>query len=244
MFLFRSKAKPKDGAKRGVDAAAKKRKRKLWLAKEPIERVVEVGHRRYVGGRNADVWYGMGKRQYHFLVARGLQPEHKFLDIACGSLRLGQFLIPFLRKGNYYGLEGEQSLIDSGLQQEMLYGVADLKKPHFTANYDFDFSFIDDFDYAIAQSLFSHLTEADIRKCFRNLRPKAKSGSRFYFTFFEGDSAQNTVAKSHANMSWYYSKEEMERFATENGWKFEYIGDWNHPRKQMMALAYVAEGGK
>src|ERR1700753_963856 len=78
-----------------------------WRARPPAERGL--------GGSDAEPCYGIGKLQYHFLVANGLRHNHRFLDMACGSLRLGQYLIPFLDEGNYRGIEGEKGLGDAGL---------------------------------------------------------------------------------------------------------------------------------
>lgn len=201
------------------------------------DRIEKWGHRAYVGGVDSDSWYSIGKRQYHFLVSEGLRSDHKFIDIACGSLRLGQYLIPMLSDGCYFGLEGEPKLVEAGLKKELMFDLAKLKKAQFAFNYDFDFSEFDDFDYAIAQSLFTHLTLVDIEKCFHNLRDKAHVGSRFYSTFFEGDSASNPNSESHANKDWYYSLVQFEEIAAKTGWELSYIGDWGHERGQKMIRA-------
>jgi SAM-dependent methyltransferase len=213
--------------------------KKEYLALSNTDRVKAVGHRGYTGGQTPEAWYGIGRLQYHFLVSRGLTPQHTFLDIACGALRLGQYLIPFLDKGKYYGIDGEQSLIDAGIANEINFNIIELKKPNFSVNYDFDFSFVKSVDYAIAQSLFTHLTIADIGKCFRSLREKIAPRGRFYFSFFEGDSANN-AAVSHPQGAWIYSVSELVAVAKPAGWSIEYIGDWNHPRAQNIALATPA----
>jgi SAM-dependent methyltransferase len=201
------------------------------------ERVQKWGHRDYVGGWDSESWYGIGRHQYHYLVANGLRAHHRFLDVACGSLRLGQFLIPFLDEGNYYGLEGEEILVQRGLSCELMPEVVALKKPRFSFSYDFDLGFIDCFDFAIAQSLFTHLTIPDIEKCFRQIRRKAMSTSVFYFTYFEGDSSDNP-SESHANKGWRYSVGELQAAAEREGWKMNNIGGWGHPRNQQ--IAYVS----
>ena len=33
------------------------------------------------------------EKQFHYLVSKGLKSNHKFVDIGCGALRLGQYLI-------------------------------------------------------------------------------------------------------------------------------------------------------
>ena len=87
----------------------------------------------------------------------------------------------------------------------------------------------------MANSIFTHLTPNDITLCFAKLLKKAHSLSKFYFTFFEGNSRNNPNSSSHANLSWRYSMKELNRFA--DNWTLNYIGDWSHPRSQMMVEA-------
>jgi len=203
------------------------------------ERAKKWGHRRYIGGPDPETWYGIGRRQYHFLVSQGLRSDSVVLDVACGSLRLGQYLIPMLERGNYFGIDGEGFLIEAGLEHELLYDLADNKAPSFAVNYDFDVSFCPGYDVAIAQSLFTHLTPDDIAKCFRQLRTVANPGSQFFFTFFEGDESENTHTESHANRNWAYRFATMQALASEAGFECEYIGDWGHERGQVMGVARV-----
>lgn len=207
------------------------------LALPHSERAKKWGHRAYIGGANAQLWYGIGKRQYHFLISRGLQSHHHFLDVACGSLRLGQYLIPMLNTGHYYGLEGEKSLVDAGLEREILFDIAKLKIPKFSYNYDFDLDFCDGYDFAIAQSLFTHLNIDDITKCFVALSYKANRNSQFFFTFFEGDEKENKMILSHPHKNWFYQYKTLEKIAQKHGFTCDYIGDWGHERHQMMAVA-------
>lgn len=210
------------------------------LAKRPRDRIPVMGHRCFVGGVDTEAWYGIGKLQYHFLVANGLEPGHRFLDIACGALRLGQYLIPYLQTGHYLGLEAERELVERGMAAEFHADIIARKQPRFAFNAVFDFSFVDSFDVALAQSLFTHLTRDDIRTCFRNLRPRAQPGSRFFFTFFPGDSSTNPAGPSDANLGWRYPFTELAEDAAAGGWKATLIGDWQHPRGQQMAVAMPA----
>lgn len=210
--------------------------RSKWEQKPASERAKEVGHRAYVGGQTAPLWFGLGKRQYQFLISQGLRPHHRFLDVACGSLRLGQFLIPFLDEGNYFGLEGEPWLVEAGLRRELFYDLADIKKPTFGYGYDFDLSFVEGFDYAIAQSLFTHLTSSDVALCLNNLRERSHSESRLFFTFAEGTKPHRDEP-SHANKGWQYTFEMLDEIASSCGWACEFIGDWGHERGQKIIKA-------
>ena len=205
-----------------------------FLAKPAHERVNQIGHRNYVGGVSPETWYGIGRLQYHFLVSQGLRHDHRFLDVACGSLRLGQYLIPYLDEGCYMGLEGEPDLIEAGLQHELLFGLGHSKKPRFASNYVFDVSSLGAFDRAIAQSLFTHLTAEDIGKCFGELAKTAAPGAVFYATYFWGPMSRNHSDPSHAQKAWVYLPEEIGELAAPSGWKVTNIGNWGHPRHQLM----------
>ena len=207
----------------------------LGLSHDEI--VVNRGHRVYVGGHTPEKWYGTGKQQYHYLVSQGLRPDHVFLDIACGSLRLAQYLIPYLDAGNYHGIDGSDRLIRQGLKHELLYDIAKIKAPRFAVNYSFDFSFVSRFDVALAQSLLTHLNRDDIIQLFTNLALVADPESRFYFTFFEGSEDSNQHAESHPNLRWEYPFETLAKIGAGTGWKLEYVGNWGHRAAQMMVLA-------
>jgi SAM-dependent methyltransferase len=45
----------------------------------------------------------------------GLKPYHRCVDYGCGSLRIGQHLIPFLNRGNYIGLDVTATFFPGGL---------------------------------------------------------------------------------------------------------------------------------
>jgi len=77
--------------------------------------IKKVGHREYIGG----LWDEVGSLQFNFLCAQGLRPEHRLLDIACGSLRLGVRAIPYLETGHYLGLDKESGLVAAGLENEL-----------------------------------------------------------------------------------------------------------------------------
>lgn len=196
------------------------------------EGVRALGHRDYVGG----MWEEIGRLQFEYLVDQGLRPEHVLLDVACGSLRGGVHFIPYLDRGNYLGLEREAALIEAALERELPAAVIEEKAPEFVISSEFDFDrFSRRPDYAIAQSLFTHLVPEEIRQCLTKLRDALGERScRFFVTFFDGDSSQNPPT-SHTHLAFSYSQAEMDAFAEDSGWAFEYIGAWAHPRGQVMS---------
>jgi hypothetical protein len=45
----------------------------------------------------------------------GLRPQHRLLDYGCGSLRVGQHVIPYLESGGYWGLDVRPDFAELGL---------------------------------------------------------------------------------------------------------------------------------
>jgi SAM-dependent methyltransferase len=99
----------------------------------------------------------MGATQFMLMVTLGLRDTHKVLDFGCGSLRLGRLLIPYLAAGNYAGLEPNAWLVEDALKRQLGDAIVSVKSPLFFANADFRADRCGtNFDFIIAQSIFSH----------------------------------------------------------------------------------------
>ncbi len=195
------------------------------------QRKRELGHREYVGG----LWNELGKLQFEFLISEGLLPHHYLLDLACGSLRAGVHFIPYLEAGHYLGIDKEDELISAGIEKELGLELNEQKKPQFVISKNFEFDKFDVFpDYALAQSLFTHLPETLIENCLIKLRQFIPKNGVFYATFVEVGVEITNPLKPNDHEFFAYTRRQMERFGTDNGWSSEYIGDWNHPRNQVM----------
>ncbi len=202
--------------------------RRTWIRK--------AGHRLYVGGE----WDEIGELQFDFMVGRGLQPHHVFLDIACGSLRGGVHFIRYLDPGNYQGIDRERALIRRGLSKELTRECAKEKQPEFVVSNAFEFErFSKPSDFSLAQSLFTHLIAAEVERCLAKLRPCVAPGHQFHATFLEGDSQQNPDAW-HPIQRFHYSRDELAAFGERSSWEANYIGAWGHPRGQLM-MQFVAK---
>jgi hypothetical protein len=189
------------------------------------------GPRGFVGG----LWHELGELQFRFLVDQGLEPHHVLLDIACGSLRAGVRLIPYLDAGCYLGIDIDSSLIEHGRTIELGERLCAIKRPEFVVSGSFEFErFSRRPDYAIAQSLFTHLTPADIGLCLRNLSAVAQPGTVLFATFFEVAQPFANPAQSHPHAPFRYTRDEMRKLGEAAGLRMDYIGAWNHPRDQKM----------
>ena len=192
------------------------------------------GHRAYVGG----YWEEIGQLQFDFLVAQGLRPEHTLLDIACGSLRLGVKAIPYLEPGHYLGIEKERALIRAGLEHELTPELRRERRPRILHDSRFRFRrFRQQVDMAMAQSLFTHLPPDLIALCLQRLRPSLQPEGVLFATFHEVEQARLNPAVPHDHGYFAYTRSQMEALGREQGYMPAYIGDWQHPRGQVM-MAY------
>lgn len=108
-------------------------------------------------------WYDkIGALQFQLLLDLGMRDYHRFLDVGCGSLRLGRMVIPYLLDGRYFGVEPNRKILNQGCKMHFGAGlrwsqVIRRKKPKFVHNTDFDFSFTGGpVDFLFAQSIASH----------------------------------------------------------------------------------------
>ena len=123
---------------------------------------------------------------------------------------------------------------DLGLAQELDPGIQASKAPELVVSDSFEFErFSRRPDYALAQSLFSHLPPDDIVDCLRKLRAFSP-GCRLFATFFLADNPRKNPRARHDHLTFRYTREELAGFAATSGWRFCYIGEWGHPRGQVM----------
>jgi SAM-dependent methyltransferase len=218
---------------------------------------IEAGaHRKFIGG----VWDTHGERQLNYLRGQGLLPHHRLVDIGSGPFRAGRHFIDYLEPGNYYAVDANHSLIQAGYDVELT-DEQRLRLPasNLRANDRFDADFGVQFDYAIAQSVFSHVSLNHIRLCLHRLAPSMVVGGAFYATSFirPASAPIDQVVQSkrgkpffnEKNVFWHYSGD-LAWAASFGPWKYEYIGDWGHPTGQRMVRfvktepAAAASGGR
>ena len=198
-----------------------------------------IDHREYVG----DKWDEIGKLQFDFLKNKGLKPQHKLIDIGCGSLRGGVHFINYLKEFNYFGTDINNDLIKLGIEKELNTNLRKkINDDNFkvSKNFDFDFS-TNYFDYAIALSVFTHLRKSNIIMCLENLKKKIDKGI-FFSTFFIVDEknkdkpfVQSEQITSYSYKDpYHYTFNEIQNIANKIGFNCKMISDFHHPRNQKM----------
>lgn len=200
-------------------------------------------HRAVVGG----LWESMGRLQLEFLERQGLEPEHRLLDVGCGSLRAGVHFVRYLEPGHYFGLDISDSMIERGRAELAAAGLSG-RGPRLLVDDSFSFELLgSDFDFAIAQSVFTHLPLNSIHRCLVNIAGVLRPGGRFYATIFEQEREPNdlrpqrwatddglTLETWPDRDPYHYRPEALLELCRELPLQFEYIGEWGHPRRQRM----------
>ncbi|URW74690.1 class I SAM-dependent methyltransferase [Sphingomonas donggukensis] len=204
-------------------------------------------HRQLIGG----AWDEIGQLQFDFLVGQGLQPSHVLLDVGAGAFRAGVRLIPYLDPGNYWAIDKSALLLQAGWDLELKRARLTDRQPRdqIVALEDFEFDRLGaTFDFAIAQSLFTHLSLNRIRRCLARLAPSMRPGGRLFATFFEIDASADpeqdhvhapSGVVSHSDRTFYhYTRADFDHLVARLPWRIDYIGEWGHPRGQRM-LGFV-----
>lgn len=161
----------------------------FFKRKDKINLKLKAGDKHYRSFIGPPAKYDLiSAMQFTLLTKHGLRENHKLLDIGCGSLRGGRLFIIYLLENSYFGVEPEKWLVDDGIYHELGKQIIKMKKPKFLYSTDFNFSqFHQKFDFAIAQSIFTHASIKQIRQCLLNLSKVTNDRFVFLASFIEGD---------------------------------------------------------
>jgi SAM-dependent methyltransferase len=174
---------------------------------------------------------------FNLLTTLGLRQHHSLLDIGCGSLRIGRLLIPYLNRGKYFGVEPNEWLVDEGIRRELGETLVQIKRPTF---------FFSDspetisqakmsFDFALAQSIFSHCGLDLIQGWLSAISGSLARDGALVATFLIGE-------EDSAQAGWIYPEcvsyrpATLERTAKDVNLRFEIL-DWKHPRQTWALFA-------
>ncbi|MGC1377908.1 MAG: class I SAM-dependent methyltransferase [Anaerolineales bacterium] len=185
-------------------------------------------YRAYVGPpKDYDLVAAMS---FNLLTTLGLRQGQTVLDIGCGSLRIGRLLIPYLNVGNYTGIEPNEWLVKDGIEREVGQDQIRIKKPNFYYSDSAEKLPPDaKYDFAIAQSIFSHCGADVIKRWLGGISPHMSNTGAFVATFLIAD-------QDYGGSGWVYPEcvnykvETMKSFADQYGFVFQLL-DWKHPRQ-------------
>jgi len=155
-----------------------------------------------------------------------VNPATRFLDLGCGSLRLGKKLIPWLNEDCYTGLDRSWEAIEAGLDHECDPEHIRQKNPQFVVTDVWDFDNIDRVDVIWAQAVFNHINLDSIGKCMRMLGLITLPHTVFYFTYWPGEYRpleDDTYSFNKTNVP--KSFEQLETMFNKLCWNLEETGD-------------------
>jgi SAM-dependent methyltransferase len=174
---------------------------------------------------------------FNLLTTLGLRQYHSLLDVGCGSLRIGRLLIPYLNRGKYFGIEPNEWLVKEGIERELGEALLQIKRPTF---------FFSDspetvaqakisFDFALAQSIFSHCGLDLIRDWLSAVSRSLVQDGALLATFLPDE-------EDSPRTGWVYPEcvsyrpATLKRIAAEVSLRFEIL-DWKHPRQTWALFA-------
>ena len=148
----------------------------------------EAWNEEFLGGP-PELFDLVGREQLIVLLEHGLTFSSYVLDIGCGCLRGGRWIIPLLDGGHYCGIEPQSGMVSRGLQQFIDPDVVASKDPKFDYNDRFDFSvFGRKFTHFIARSIWSHASKPQIELMLDGVaawgEPNSVLLASFYRTWF------------------------------------------------------------
>ncbi len=174
---------------------------------------------------------------FNLLTTLGLRQHHSLLDIGCGSLRIGRLLIPYLNRGKYFGIEPAEWLVAEGIKQELGETVVQTKRP--------TFFFTDSprsigrtkvlFDFALAQSIFSHCGLDLIKGWLSAVSQSLAQDGALVATFLPSDEDSRRAGWVYPECV-NYRPSTLERAAADVNLRFEIL-DWKHPRQTWALFA-------
>ncbi|HMH03675.1 MAG TPA: class I SAM-dependent methyltransferase [Candidatus Udaeobacter sp.] len=174
---------------------------------------------------------------FNLLTTLGLRQHHSLLDVGCGSLRIGRLLIPYLNLGKYFGVEPNEWLVKEGIKQELGEGLLQIKRPtfFFSDSPDTITQAKVSFDFALAQSIFSHCGLDLIKNWLSAISRSLAEDGALVATFLPGEEDSPTKGWVYPECV-NYKPATMRQAAAEAGLRFEIL-DWKHPRQTWALFA-------
>jgi SAM-dependent methyltransferase len=174
---------------------------------------------------------------FNLLTTLGLRQQHSLLDVGCGSLRIGRLLIPYLNKGKYFGIEPNEWLVQEGIKREIGESLVQIKDPKFFFS-DSPATLLHakgSFDFAVAQSIFSHCGRDLIAQWLSGISQSLAETGALVATFLPSE-------EDSPRTGWIYPEcvnfrpATLEQLAAEANLRFEML-NWKHPRQQWALFA-------
>lgn len=156
-----------------------------------------------------------GRELLIYLLNAGLNPDSRLVDIGCGVLRGGYWLIHFLDPDCYCGIEPHTGRLEMGTNTILEPEILEAKRPRFDTNPRFDTSvFGEKFDVFLAYSVWTHASKPQIQTMLDSFLRDAKEDGVFLASYlpagwrhpdYQGDKWNGTSHESDVPGCIYHS---------------------------------------
>lgn len=189
--------------------------------------VRSVDPNRAIGSFSQEHWLEIGQKQFSYLLAHGLKPSDRLLEIGCGNLRAGWRLIDYLDADNYTGTDIAPSVLASA-KAVVAERHLESKNPTLLLVDEMSLTVLADrsFDVIHAHSVFTHLSLDIIDACVATAARLLKPEGFFDFTYLAGSG--NVKLED-----FYYQPDQLEEIAQSHGFRAERMGDWQYSQQKM-----------
>lgn len=184
-----------------------------------------IDYRSYVGGD----WKWIQEFQVDFLNdCKEFSRDKRFLDLGCGSMRLGSAIIPELDEGMYIGLDYNEKIVKTGISKEIDPDVLEQKKPTFIFNSTFDLSDIEgQVDFVWVYQVFIHVNDDLVQGALNNISEKLSKDGVVYATFTKAPSARrpaDSYVYDQNQLTYHRPLDQIEEMFNNAGLNMEEIG--------------------
>ncbi len=125
-----------------------------------------------------------GRSQLIALLRRGLRPDSMVVDVGCGTLRAGYWLIHFLDPGGYHGIEPSQEFLSGGRKEILEPGLEEAKSPRFSDDRSFNVGvFGGRPDFVLARSVWSHAAKPQIEQLLDSFAEHAATDGLLFASY-------------------------------------------------------------
>jgi hypothetical protein len=200
------------------------------LSLEEIARRIASETGGFTGGP-VDSFGDIGQYTLDSLEQCGMTPDSRLLDVGCGALRLGYWLVRYLNPDRYCGLEPIQKYVDVGLKYAIGPDLAAEKRPRFDHNKNFDFSpFGVKFNFVVARSIFSHASPAMVCRALDSFRDNSAPNGIVLASYkvtvkADRDAEVVDVNQKASEWSWRrYATSYLQKLAEERGLSADKFG--------------------
>jgi hypothetical protein len=148
-----------------------------------------------------------GREQLRYLQWAGLRCDSKLVDIGCGVLRAGYWIIGLLDPNCYCGIEPHPERLQIGIQRILDPGTMERKRPRFDNNAQFDTSvFSEKFDFFLAYSIWTHASKPQIQTMLDGFLRDSTDQGKFLTTYLPA----NWMRRDYRGDKWYGTSHESE----------------------------------